>query len=404
MIISLRSLSYADLKKQLNPGDKVVINGCDQCVKACGIGGPEMMQKLTDLLTQDGFKIIGQDLLGCGCMVVEIEEHKRLKNMYNDATAIISLICEDGQPIVEHVFSNKKVIGTAKTLGTGNLTMDRGAVLTRPFEDTGLAANPEGYDLADVAEKLQLYASFFDEDEVIEETREHVNITVNGKKISAVKGQNLLSVCLSNDIDIPHLCHHVTISESGSCRLCVVKLKGEENPVASCCTQAEEGMEIITEDDELNSYRRTILELMIASGDHNCLTCTKGVPSPMASCELQALVREYGIDTVRFEKEKELPTPDASTPIIYYDPKRCIGCGRCVCASREISGLSVLSLAKRGEMIVPVPGAGGQWADSQCDGCMACVWVCPTGALNETVVRFSGPEWTPERKYMVLPS
>jgi len=205
MIISLRSLSYADLKKQLNPGDKVVINGCDQCVKACGIGGPENIQKLTDMLTQDGFQIVGKDLLGCGCMVVEIEEHRRLKKMYNDATAVISLICEDGQPIVEHVFSDKKVIGTAKTVGIGNFTMDRGAVLTRPFEETGLPANPEGYDLPDVAEKLQLFATFFDEEEVREEAKEHVNITVNGKKISAVKGQNLLSVCLSNDIDIPHL-------------------------------------------------------------------------------------------------------------------------------------------------------------------------------------------------------
>jgi len=184
----------------------------------------------------------------------------------------------------------------------------------------------------------------------------------------------------------------------------VVKLKGKDDLVASCCTYAEEGVEIITEDEELNSYRRTILELMIASGDHNCLTCTKGVASPMP-CELQALVRKYDIDTIRFEKDKDLPSPDASTPIIYYDPKRCISCGRCMCASKEISGLSVLKYyAKRGDMTVPVPGDGGAWADSQCDGCMACVLVCPTGALNETVVRYSGDEWTPERKYMVFPT
>lgn len=401
MIISLRSLSYADLKKQLQPGEKVVISGCDQCVMACGISGPGNMQKLTDMLTQDGFEIVGQDSLGCGCMVFENEEHSK-KKMYKDATAIISTTCESAQPVLKKVFSDKKVIATTKTVGTGNFTMDRGPVLTRPFEDTGLPAKPEGYDLPYVAEKMKLYASFFDADEVKEEEKEYVTIIVNGKKISAVKGQNLLSACLSNDIDIPHLCYLATLSsEFGACRLCMVKLKGEANPVASCSTQTEEGMEVITEDEELNSYRRTILELMIASGDHNCLTCTKGLPTPMAACELQALVRKFGIDKVRFEKAKELPSPDDSTPTIYYDPKRCISCGRCVCASRE-HGLSVLSFAKRGEMRVPVPGDGGRWVDSQCDSCMACVWVCPTGALNETVVRFSGPEWTPERKYPVL--
>lgn len=405
MIISLRSLSYENLKKQLVPEDKIVIISCDTCVKACGIGGSAMMSKLADMLAADGYHVLGKDLISIGCTVNLVEKHRndiKKKDMYDAATVVIPLICQDGLEGVEYVFKDKKVICIAKTVGIGNFTMDRGAVLTHPFESTGLPENPNGYALSEVAEKLNLYGGFFDEKEFSEKQKEHVTLTINGQKISALKNQNLLTVCMENKIDLPHLCFHDDLTEYGACRLCLVKIKGRKDFAAACCTHVEEGMEVLTEDKELDNCRRVILELLMASGHHNCLTCSKGVPTPMASCELQGLIRQAGINESRYEESTETKPEDDSSPVIYYDPNKCVLCGRCVRACQEISGLSNLGFVNRGDKTVVAAGFNTEINQSACAACMACVNVCPTGALNEKVVYFSGANWTPSRKYMSL--
>lgn len=291
MIISLRALSYADLQKQLLPEDKIVIISCDTCIKACGIGGFKMMNKLEGMLKADGYNVLGKDLISIGCTVNLIEKHRndsKKKEMFDTATVIISLVCEDSFEGVQYVFNDKKVISIAKTVGIGNFTMDRGAVLTQPFESIELDSNPDGYTLSEVAQKLNLFSSFFDEKDKEESIKEYIKLTINGQMITAVKDQNLLAVCKENGINLPHLCFHEDLSEFGACRLCLVKIKGVKEFAAACCTHVQGGMEIITEDEELKDCRRIVLELIMASGQHNCLTCSKGVPTPMASCELQS--------------------------------------------------------------------------------------------------------------------
>jgi len=280
--------------------------------------------------------------------------------------------------------------------------MDRGAVLTHPFESTGLPENPNGYALSEVAEKLNLYSGFFDEKEISEKQKEQITLTINGQKIAALKNQNLLTVCMENKIDLPHLCFHDDLTEYGACRLCLVKIKGRKDFAAACCTHVEEGMEVLTEDEELDKCRRVILELLMASGHHNCLTCSKGVPTPMASCELQGLIRQAGIHESRYEESTETKPEDNSSPVIFYDPNKCILCGRCVRACQEISGLSNLGFVNRGNQTVVAAGFNTEINQSACAACMACVNVCPTGALNEKVVYFSGPGWTSSSKYMSL--
>ena len=405
MIISLRSLSYGDLKKQLVPEDKIVIMSCNTCVKACGIGGAAMMSKLEDMLESDGYNVLGRDLVSIGCTVNLIEKHRsdeKKKDMYDAATVIIPLICQDGLEGVKYVFRDKKVLCVAKTVGIGNFTMDRGPVLTHPFESTGMAPNDNGYALPEVAEKLNLFSGFFNEKEVDQSRKEHVALTIDGRNISALKGENLLAVCKENGIDLPHLCYHEDLSEYGACRLCLVKIKGRKDFAAACCTHAEEGMEVVTHDEELNTCRRILLELLMASGHHDCLTCSKGVPTPMASCELQKLIRQADIGGSRYEESSETKPADDSSPVIYYDPDKCVLCGRCVRACGEISGLSNLGFINRGGRTAVAAGLNKEINQSACAACMACVNVCPTGALNEKVVYFSGAGWTPSKKYMSL--
>lgn len=402
MIISLRDLSYTDLKNKLKPEDKIVLYSCNSCVVACGIGGNNRMDELEKALSEDGYQVIGKDLISISCTIDLVQKRRTdeaKKRMYEQATVIIPLVCEDGFELVKEVFDDKKTIRTAKTVGVGNFSPEQGALLTTPFEFTKLTKNPEGYAINEVATKLGLYPDFFEENKKIDESSTSISITIDGNKVIAHKNQNLLELCKENGIDIPHLCYHSDLSDYGACRLCLVKIEGVRDLAPSCCVKVEDGMNIITEDQELDKYRKVILELAIASGNHNCLTCSKGVPTPFSSCELQSIVRKYDIKESRFATIYDKKDDDDSSPVIYLDPNKCILCGRCVRACEEVAGLSNLGFVNRGEKTIIAAGLNLGMSQSQCAECMACANVCPTGALNEKMVYFSGDDWKPVRKF-----
>ena len=123
MIISVRSLSYDELKRNLSAHDKIVIWSCDTCVKHCGIGGMEKMTVLEDLLREHGFNVIKKELISESCQINLAKKHKAaLEETFNEATAIITLTCQLGYQCVKTVFPSQKVIGTAKTFGSGNFS------------------------------------------------------------------------------------------------------------------------------------------------------------------------------------------------------------------------------------------------------------------------------------------
>jgi len=167
MIISLRSLSYSDLLKLLNKSDKIVIWSCNGCVKGLKLGGRAKLSKLADMLKADGFNVIHTELIGMSCVYNLVEKrkiHSATRDIFKEATTIIVLACEDGYDNVKQVFDDKKVIKVTKTVGLGGVSVERGPILTHPFEETGLKPNINGYTMSEVAEKLNLYPTFFDAD------------------------------------------------------------------------------------------------------------------------------------------------------------------------------------------------------------------------------------------------
>lgn len=395
MIVSLRSVSYDELKSQLSKDDKITIISCNSCVVTCGIGGKDKLDTLSRMLKADGYNVLGTDLISIGCTINLVQQHRKdltKKDMYDESTVIIPLICENGIKAVESVFADKKVVKIARTLGTGNATADRGVILTNPVKWTKLEINSDGYEIDDIASDLGLYDDFFDEDDAAPHDPEYVTLTINGNEITAQKGQNLLQVCEGNGIFVPHLCYNEELSEAGVCRLCLVKIKGMRDLVPSCCTHVSEGMEVITEDEELIQNRKIILELVMASHNHNCLTCSKGAPNILYSCELQKLMRRYGIEGTRYVPNYEIEEKDDSSPIISIDYNKCILCGQCVRACEELAGLCNIGFINRGSQTKVVAGLNVKMNQSECASCMACVNACPTGALTEKYVRFEGPK------------
>jgi len=219
---------------------------------------------------------------------------------------------------------------------------------------------------------------------------DQVEIKIDGKEVLAPQGANLLQVARENGFDIPGLCYHPKISPTGACRLCIVKIKGRPGVVPACTVKVTEGLEVTAFDEELESMRRMLIDLLLSEHNCDCMTC----PSAGA-CELQDLAYRYGLDNrtrVFPPRTRPLPDRDETSPVLVYDPAKCIACSRCIKACDEIQGKGVLSFAYRGLETIVTAGLGA-WGTSECDGCGECVQLCPTGAITEKLPPGAARTW-----------
>ena len=391
MIITIRAMSYEQLKGKLTKDDKIVIWSCDTCIKHCGFAGFDKMSTLDDMLTADGYTIIKKELLGVSCvpdLINDRKSWKTKKQIFEQATAIIALTCDTAWDEISEAFPDLKIIQPMASLGVGIVSEERGTLLTNPFEDIDIDANINGTPIKEVAKKLKLYDTFFDADQKVEPVKKLVEITVNGNKVMAEKGENLLQECLNNGIKIPHLCYTESLGGEGACRLCLVKIEGMRGLVSSCTIKVEKGMVVTTEDTELFDNRKMMLELVIAADDHNCMFCSHN-----NKCELQNLILEHGIENIRLRKFKETKPIDDSNLALTIDMNKCILCSKCIRACDEIAGRHNLAFLYRGTNTIVAAGVNKNMEQSDCVTCLACVFACPTGAIHERQLKFSGPNW-----------
>ena len=89
-------------------------------------------------------------------------------------------------------------------------------------------------------------------------------LTLDGEEVSFTADETIYEVAQRHRKDVPTLCYDPRLDPFGGCRMCVVELEGVRNPVASCTTKAAEGMVVRTSTDTIESYRKTLLE-MVAS-------------------------------------------------------------------------------------------------------------------------------------------
>ena len=53
-----------------------------------------------------------------------------------------------------------------------------------------------------------------------------VNLKINGQDVSVPAGTTVLEAARTAGIDIPTLCYLKDVSQTGSCRMCLVEIKG----------------------------------------------------------------------------------------------------------------------------------------------------------------------------------
>lgn len=208
---------------------------------------------------------------------------------------------------------------------------------------------------------------------------------LDGVAVAFAPGQTISQAAAAAGHYIPHLCWHPDFSAHGSCKLCTVK--AGNRLVSACTTQAVAGMSVENRSDELDSRRRTLLQLLFAEGNHFCPSCEKS-----GDCVLQASAYQLGMQDPHFAQFYPDRPVDASHPDVLLDLNRCIQCELCVRASREVDGKQVFALAGRGlasHLIVDSPS--GRLGDSAFAVSDRAASVCPVGAILRKRVGFAVP-------------
>ena len=208
---------------------------------------------------------------------------------------------------------------------------------------------------------------------------ETVRIKINGREYDVPKDATILEACRSVGINIPTLCYMKEINAIGSCRICVVEVKGAKSFVTACVYPVNEGMEVVTNSPAIQKARKMTLELILSNHKRECLTCVRS-----GNCELQKLATDLGVDKVRFDNSTgdRYPIED-STGIIIRDNNKCILCRRCVAVCRSHQDVAVIGPNERGFDTHIACAFEKDLADVPCVSCGQCIVACPTGALHE---------------------
>jgi NADH-quinone oxidoreductase subunit G len=212
-----------------------------------------------------------------------------------------------------------------------------------------------------------------------------VNLTVDGKKLTAPAGTLLIEACKTVGIEVPSFCYYPNLSLQGACRMCLVKVEKMPKLQTACTTVVSEGMVAVTDSDEIKQARKSMLEMLLGNHPLDCPVCDAG-----GECELQDMTFSYGAAESKFMEAKNHKEEQQWSPVVFFDRPRCILCYRCVRVCGEGMDVWALGVQNRGVSSLIAPNKEDHL---ECEECGMCIDICPVGALTSGAYRYKTRPW-----------
>lgn len=211
-----------------------------------------------------------------------------------------------------------------------------------------------------------------------------VTFSIDGKSVTAKKGETILQVARREGIYIPTMCYISKTTPCASCRMCVVEIDKIDGFVLSCNTPPVEGLNVTTNSSDLERERQNIMKLYDVNHPLECGVCDKS-----GECDLQNKTLEFGVSAQSFSAKDQYRKIE-HWGLINYDPALCIMCEKCVHVCNEVIGDDAIELEFGGYKSKVVPKNSDTL---DCTFCGECIAVCPVGALVSSSFQYSSNAW-----------
>jgi NADPH-dependent glutamate synthase beta subunit-like oxidoreductase/ferredoxin len=168
-----------------------------------------------------------------------------------------------------------------------------------------------------------------------------IKLKINHTEISVEPGTTILQAARQLGIEIPTMCHNDEVEHFTSCMICLVKNVQNGKLYPSCSMPVHEGMELITNNDEIREARQTGLELLLSDHVGDCeAPCTIACPAHM---DIPTMNRLLAVG--KFDQALKVVKQNIALPAVlgYICPAPCEG----VCRRKPMDGAVSICLLKR---------------------------------------------------------
>ena len=149
----------------------------------------------------------------------------------------------------------------------------------------------------------------------------NLNIKINDTKIQVPEGTSVLKAAETIGVKIPTMCFHDGFTNHPSCMVCIVKDVKTGKLEPSCALPVNEGMEIITDNEEIHNARKEALELLLSDHVGDCeAPCRPSCPAFMDIPKMNRLIADG-----KFAEAHKVVKEQIALPLIlgYICPAPC---------------------------------------------------------------------------------
>uniref|UniRef100_UPI0032180BA1 FAD-dependent oxidoreductase n=1 Tax=uncultured Draconibacterium sp. TaxID=1573823 RepID=UPI0032180BA1 len=137
-----------------------------------------------------------------------------------------------------------------------------------------------------------------------------ITLKINNQQIQVPEGTSVMSAAQQMGIEIPNMCWHDELEHFTSCMICMVKDHRNGKLFPSCSVKATEGMEVLTNDDEVRESRKTALELLLSEHVGDCeAPCQIACPAHMNIPRMNRLIAAGKFDEALKVVKRDIALP-----------------------------------------------------------------------------------------------